>query len=45
MTYSITPSLLGAWEWYLNAEGDLEVPAMMDFMGALRREKKPVVPA
>ncbi len=41
MTHSITPSLLGSWEWYLNAEGDWEESAEADFLASLRREKFP----
>jgi hypothetical protein len=41
MTYSITPSLLGSWEWYLNADGDWEESAEDDFLASLRREKSP----
>jgi hypothetical protein len=41
MTYSVTPSLLGSWEWYLNAEGDWEESAEADFLASLGREKNP----
>jgi hypothetical protein len=41
MTHSVTPSLLGSWEWYLNAEGDWEDSAEADFLASLRREKSP----
>lgn len=39
MTYSITPSLLSSWEWYLNAEGEREESAETEFLASLRREK------
>lgn len=39
MSYSITPSLLGSWEWYLNAEGDREESAEAEFLASLRKEK------
>jgi hypothetical protein len=41
MTYSVTPSLLGSWELYLNAEGDWEESAEADFLSSLQREKSP----
>ena len=41
MTYSITPTLLGSWEWYLSAEGDSEDSAEAEFIASLRREKSP----
>ncbi len=41
MTLSVIPSLLGSWDWYLNAEGDREESAEAEFLASLRREKSP----
>lgn len=41
MTLSITPSLLGSWEWYLNAEDEREESAQAEFLASLRKEKSP----
>jgi hypothetical protein len=45
MTYSLTPSLLSSWQYYLDAGEEWEESAESDFIRTLKREKMEPTPA